>query len=778
VVEVRAVGRWLLLGACCVVAASIDAMADQPPRPPGIPAGPQPGTVTPLAVRIEFDGSRKPPSIDVDNTFRVVVKNTSEKPLSIFSPTRQEGYYQLRIHFRNLRSGAKSVARKRKIDDPKFFRELASSTDADSIRLRIEPHSEIRLPVQFGEIAWDGPAWTGVPDPNTAARFVVQAVLESSESRPEADGANNNPAVWTGEARSPEVIAMLVAAQIKTPHQYLCNGFPNRAIELMKADHGWISRVDEEKCTPLHHAARFGHVDAVKWLLANGADVNATARNGFTPLHFAEDRDTIALILRKHPDLSICEQGLGQTPAQRAATEFDEARNEAERRKWREILALYAAASGGGDVLTAVKLDNLARVKEILAASSQWLDNFENESLLRTAAALGQLETCRFLIEKFHVDVNDFDRGNGFPILMEALAHPDVVRLLIDKGADLKKRITFRGFGTGVRFVGDDATLLHYAAKDGAPETIQLLMDHGVDIFAAAYLPFDRQDQTALDVAALFGKADNAIAILDHPNYQRGNADFRKRVLNRCLVSGAAGSYVGDPVSQRPKLIEALLKRGADPNTKEKGITAIMAAAQDVWPQHEQNQELRDEIVILIRHGASLDLYSAVALGDEKRVAQFLAKNPSAANARDARGYPAIDLAIAMNDRDMVNRLLSSDCDVEIRNHAKYIGDRDGTPLNEAAFWGRYAIVKDLIEKGAKVNAAARNKWTPLHNAAYMHCAEVARFLLEHGAQADAKTSDGATPLDLARGNTHGDSADVGGLLIKYQSHGSKPSAK
>jgi hypothetical protein len=59
----RAVLRWPLLGACCVVAASINVRADEPPRRGGsATASKQVVPAIPLAVRAELDASRKPPS--------------------------------------------------------------------------------------------------------------------------------------------------------------------------------------------------------------------------------------------------------------------------------------------------------------------------------------------------------------------------------------------------------------------------------------------------------------------------------------------------------------------------------------------------------------------------------------------------------------------------------------------------------------------------------------------------------------------------------------------
>jgi ankyrin repeat protein len=768
----------LLFATCCVAAASADVLGDQTSPQAVASERQQRGTAPALDVRIELDASRKPPSIDIDQRFRIVIKNTSDKAMSIFSPDRQEGYYQLAIHFRNLRTGAEAVARKKKIEDPKFFASLASRARSESKLVRIEPHGEFPLTVAFGDFAWGERAWTGVPDPNTSDRFAIRAVLKSHNGRSSGGASTDDPAFWEGEARGSDVVALLVAARMTTPHHYLWNGFPGRAVELMKADRTWINRVDEEQCTPLHHAARFGYLEAVKWLLDNGANNNAIAYNGFTPLHLADDRDTIALLLSRHPDLSIRDRSQNQTPAQRAATELAEARNEAQRRKWRGIVDLYAKADGKEDLLTAVTLGHLARVKELLAASPQFADNFQNESLLRTAAALGHLEICRFLIDKYHVDVNDFDRGAGFPILKGALAHPNVVRLFIEKGVDLQTRITWRGSRSGIWIIGDDATLLHYAAGHGVPETVKLLIDHGVDIFATTHdLAGRRQDQTALDVAAIFGTADNAVAMLEHPRFQHISPE-RKRLLDRCLVAGAErmGLYPGR--SRRARLMEALLKHGADPNATGHGMTAIQTAAEGIWPNGEENQEQKEVVAILVKHGGTLDLFSAVAIGDEKEVTRVLSKKLSSVNARNPGGYPALHLAIAMNYEGVVKRLLDSGCDLEISNRHNDRGEKGGTPLYEAACWGRYAIAKELIARGAKVDATSQKRWTPLHIATATHSTKVARLLLENGAKPDAITADGETPLALARQNRQGDAAEIEAIFADVQNKRDKPTAK
>jgi hypothetical protein len=89
-----------------------------------------------------------------------------------------------------------------------------------------------------------------------------------------------------------------------------------------------------------------------------------------------------------------------------------------------------------------------------------------------------------------------------------------------------------------------------------------------------------------------------------------------------------------------------------------------------------------------------------------------------------------------------------------------------------AAMDGDAARVKELLRKGANVNASVADGWTPLHLAAAEGHADAAKLLLEHGADVNARTKDGVTPLHLAAAEGR---AGVARLLLE---HGADPSIR
>jgi Ankyrin repeats (3 copies)/Ankyrin repeat len=72
------------------------------------------------------------------------------------------------------------------------------------------------------------------------------------------------------------------------------------------------------------------------------------------------------------------------------------------------------------------------------------------------------------------------------------------------------------------------------------------------------------------------------------------------------------------------------------------------------------------------------------------------------------------------------------------------------TKLHSAAFVGKVEVVNLLLEKGAEVNARAKDGATPLHLAVKRGHVSVAKLLFTKGANLTAKDTEGNTPVHLA----------------------------
>jgi len=93
--------------------------------------------------------------------------------------------------------------------------------------------------------------------------------------------------------------------------------------------------------------------------------------------------------------------------------------------------------------------------------------------------------------------------------MVSAMKHPAIVKLLVDHGANLKRRITWLGGSTGVSITGDEVTALHFAVGVGNLESVKVLVIAGLDPNAA-----DDKGQTPLHVALLLERWKHRISSL------------------------------------------------------------------------------------------------------------------------------------------------------------------------------------------------------------------------------------------------------------------------
>jgi ankyrin repeat protein len=165
------------------------------------------------------------------------------------------------------------------------------------------------------------------------------------------------------------------------------------------------------------------------------------------------------------------------------------------------------------------------------------------------------------------------------------------------------------------------------------------------------------------------------------------------------------------------------------------------------------------EMLALLRaRGAQLDVFEAAGAGDAERVRTLLAADPSLRDARAPDGWTPLHLASHFGHVRVIDLLLAHGADV---NAVSRNADANA-PLHAAAAGGAdAALMRRLVEAGARVNHRQSGGFTALHEVAALGHADVVRLLLDSGAEVDARNNEGRTPGELARDAGHAALADA-----------------
>ena len=213
---------------------------------------------------------------------------------------------------------------------------------------------------------------------------------------------------------------------------------PLRKVEtLVAANADSLEASDPAGSTLLHHAAGFGSLDVMTWLLDRGADVNARNRRGSTPLHWAtHDESKVRLLLSRGANVNG-KQAEGRTPV------------------------FLAASLGHGNAILRLVLEH---------GGNPAIATANGQTPLMVAAARGDIEALRLLVDK-GVDLNARN-GAGETALMFAASNgsPEAVRFLLDRGADATVRSK------------RNETALGNAGTAAVEESVRLLLDHGAEV--------------------------------------------------------------------------------------------------------------------------------------------------------------------------------------------------------------------------------------------------------------------------------------------------------
>ncbi len=500
--------------------------------------------------------------------------------------------------------------------------------------------------------------------------------------------------------------------------------------------------------TPLHSAARHGHLQVISLLLEYGAEVNAKDSNTCTPLWNAlyhQKEPAARLLLAAGADTSWLQDRL-------SAILLTSAARSGELPTLRLLVELGASPEaetegiGCGAALTsAVRQNQVHVVRYLLSLGADAFSTltFQPNAWQETLRG-GKVEMARLILAAVGSRaVEATSCQELFSLVQQGYA--GVLRLLLEAG------VAADAPGEAGR------TLLMEAALQGRVDCMRLLLAHGAQVEAQdadGWTPLMHAVNNLREAAAelLLSCGAELAPVLALPRTAQAWELMQEEVeqQGRQLAVREADKRSCDMIRFPEVAVRAVeLARQLYPKEDEvrcgpRSMTALMHAA---------GKGHHAVVKQLLAEGAWVDsdvLQGRTALCEAARngypnVVQLLLEHGAAVNAgiRPHADTPLM-LASAGGHADVVKALLCAGARVEVPFRLY------GGPLAQAARGGHVEVMRLLLAAGADTEARGRLAETVLGDAAAAGQAGAVRLLLDHGANIEARRKDGKTPLHQA----------------------------
>ncbi len=503
-------------------------------------------------------------------------------------------------------------------------------------------------------------------------------------------------------------------------------------IELGADIHANIEHYNNPSQSLLMYMAESNSVQIMKFLLDNGVDINAKDFEGKTALDYAlrEGNNRAAdFLLERNAKVSVHDDVLiplaEDGNIERIQFFLDKGADINAKDKDGNT-ALHSAAHYGRIDTIKFLLDKGANVSA--------RNNDNDTPIIRICYGLSKVKEsnlleCLDILLKAGADINA--QGNsGFTVLINMMqlkvykedfdeyAVPSLkaMQFLIDNGADinLKNAKAYNIFFFSLEYAG-----YVYKGRILPNEVIEFFFKNGLDKNAV-----DNEGHTALHLALKEHKQETIQLLLDN-GFDINSLNYH----NQSPLMTATGL--------KTDMINFLVKKGAKVNLQDKnGVSALMSAA------YYFNTE---RVEALLKNGADIHVkdndgnkaLSYTRYSDFVNVPIFV-KYKANINEKNAEGRTLLMDAQSFN----IEKLLS------IKGINLEVKDETGTTALIMALDPNK--VEDLLNAGAKVNAANDDGITALMICAYYDVYDSVELLLKHNAKVNIQDSDGMTALSYA----------------------------
>ena len=496
---------------------------------------------------------------------------------------------------------------------------------------------------------------------------------------------------------------------------------------LLKMNEISVNATDNSNQTPLMYACYDGgHLDNIKMLTQNGADIQASSSNGSTVLHFASalsNQEVVEFLLKLNEISVNASNSFNQTPL------------------------MHACYDGG-------RLDNIKMLiqngADIQASSS------DGSTVLHFASRNSNQEVVKFLLKLKEISVNEADSSDETPLMHACYdgGRLDNIKMLLRNGADIqasssdgstvlhfasrnsnqevvKFLLKLKEISVNATSNSTQTPLMHACYNGGRLENIKMLIQNGADIQASS-----SNGSTVLHFASAFSNQEVVEFLLKLNEISVNATDNSNQtpLMHACYDGGRLDN------------IKMLVRNGADTQaTSSDGSTVLHFASR------RSNQEVVEFLLKLNEisvnetdNSNQTPLMHACFYGGRLDIIKMLVRNGADTQASSSDGSTVLHFASCYSNQEVVEFLLKLN---EISVNAT--DNSNETPLMHACYdGGRLDNIKMLIRNGADIQASSSDGSTVLHFASCYSNQEVVEFLLKmNKISVNATSNSNQTPL-------------------------------